>query len=442
MSSDHDHMLEENSGRTREQHVSSHNLIEPSLANIPGQEAFSVNMSQAEERILELQLQAAAAAVANDEIPSNAQQTNHDHVSRQRRLGRACDACSRRKVKCGNEVPCKSCVDLDIACTFVRPVKRRGPANKVAEELKRTRYELTEMNQIPTTLPPESTSPYSSLDSIVPFETIHRLVYDFFTYLYPIFPFPHEHLVMDNLRKRDDAQCKSFNALISSMLAAFATLFPRKVNTAIGQLGQDGQSTTVKEFISRCIILCEQSRSPLMSEENVNDAATSFFLGLVCYVERNYPRVELHLTEALAIVRFLGVERNGVLADGNTADFVTIEISRRIYWAVDIFTRHLQQSGVILDIIPPRRASQLPHPPQATDDYYIYKDCIQDKPQGQLSSLEGFNLISRIYSLQQPLVKFDLSDDQIGEISVLNGGGISIPASPHAYPLGASKNLP
>ena len=50
--------------------------------------------------------------------------------------------------------------------------------------------------------------------------------------------------------------------------------------------------------------------------------------------------VDLFMAEAVGICRFLGVEEEGVLADGAGADYVTRELCRRIYWGVYHFDRY------------------------------------------------------------------------------------------------------
>ncbi len=71
----------------------------------------------------------------------------------------------------------------------------------------------------------------------------------------------------------------------------------------------------------------------------MDEAATAFFVGLVSHVKKQTRQTEMYLTESLSIVRYLGVEQDGVLADGSPADFVTKELCRRIYWAIYGLTR-------------------------------------------------------------------------------------------------------
>ena len=47
-----------------------------------------------------------------------------------RRITRACDFCHKRSIRCkpGNEdeTSCQNCLDFNVACTYNRPVKKRG----------------------------------------------------------------------------------------------------------------------------------------------------------------------------------------------------------------------------------------------------------------------------------------------------------------------------
>ena len=170
------------------------------------------------------------------------------------------------------------------------------------------------------------------------------MVYDFFTYVYPIFPFPHEHLVMDRLRKREDAHNRSFCALIAALLASLATVFPRVAQVALSELEQNGNVIATDVFIGRCMLVCEQTRGVLNSGRDVDDAATAFFLGVVSYGRRQMRLVDMHMGEVLSILRYLGVEDGGLLADGAPADHVTGELCRRLYWAVYDLDRYMTLS--------------------------------------------------------------------------------------------------
>lgn len=316
--------------------------IQPGLANIlpanPYQESPSEEMSQDQEHAFSLRLQAAAAAASQDHYAPSSHHdilSTHEDALKQRRLGRACDACSKRKVKCGEQIPCKHCIDIGIPCTFARPARRRGPTNKVAQELKRQRFDNNDLN----TLTSPDYPPYLTIEAVAPIDVIHRLMFEFFTYVHPIFPFPHEHLTMDRLKKREDTLNKSFCAMIASLAAAVSAIFPRIAQDALGQHALHRPVVTDYVFIDRCLLVCQQSRGPVTSERDIDDATTSFFIGLVSYLRKLPGQLEVFATDALSIARHLGVERDGILMDGSLADTVTKEVGKRIYWAVYSLSR-------------------------------------------------------------------------------------------------------
>ena len=45
-----------------------------------------------------------------------------------KRTAKACDICSKRKIKCNGLDPCSQCLEYDRECTYLAPTKRRGPS--------------------------------------------------------------------------------------------------------------------------------------------------------------------------------------------------------------------------------------------------------------------------------------------------------------------------
>jgi hypothetical protein len=322
-------------------HNMDHDLtnMDPSLTDLTNsvQGTAYTQLSQAQEAAsFQLQLQAAAAseaALANEmhdtnHPPNNSQPlaTGIIETPKTRRLGRACDICSKRKVKCGEEFPCKNCVDLGVQCTFSRPAKRRGPTNKVVESLKRQRIDDKTDN-------PPSSSHFDpqSFDSIAPFEQIHGLVIAYFTYLYPIFPFPPEAVVLSRLNKREDQDIdKSFLALISSMTGLMACVFPKLIE----QHHFEGYSDS-SSFVLRCTETSLKARAFVRGSRNVDDAATAFFLAITARINGQPRQFSGHAADSLSILRSLGVFlKDDPQVDGFVNDAVTKEIVSRIFWAI------------------------------------------------------------------------------------------------------------
>ena len=142
------------------------------------------------------------------------------------RLRKACDSCSVRKVKvcvplptyCWYHMtdsfqcdeggpPCKSCAALDIPCTFERPSRRRGPPNRHAEAIKRQRAEHSVgRDDSPATSPDNGRFNTSMLgaEAICPLPTLKLLIDDYFKYIHPLIPLPHEPTIRMQLQRRDD----------------------------------------------------------------------------------------------------------------------------------------------------------------------------------------------------------------------------------------------
>jgi hypothetical protein len=310
--------------------------MDPSLIPPTQDTAYLQPTQDQEAASFQLQLQAAAA---NEAAIAGGMQDGSQHIipqsqpsglietTKTKRLGRACDACSKRKVKCGEEIPCKNCVDLQIECTFSRPAKRRGPANKVAQNLKRQRIE-DELGLVNET---STSSSALSVESIAPFEKVHTLVYAYFTYLYPIYPFPPETVVLARLSKREDHYTdKSFLALISSMIGLVATTFPRLTEQILSENYSDSSS-----IVHRCTEICLKVRAPVRESLNVDDAATAFFLAIIARINERPREFSGHASDSLGILQSLRkFQEDGPPTDGIVEDPITKELTSRIFWAI------------------------------------------------------------------------------------------------------------
>ncbi|KAF1808995.1 hypothetical protein P152DRAFT_172846 [Eremomyces bilateralis CBS 781.70] len=361
-------------------------------------------------------------------VPGQTQDSQKQH-----RLRKACDACGERKVRCSDTLPCEPCQRLGIECTFDRPSKRRGPPNRVAERRKRTKLtgegELvgqsgasspTQMAHALTALKSPSTI---GVESICSREIVSRLVDDFFTYIHPLCPFPHRPTFRAQFDSGEDYRNPPFLALLASMVAILTASFPRKVREELNAFNQGDLFPTHSHLIQRCLEVCSDSRGfNYVDKEdiNVNDAATSYFIGLThAYTFRSVQTI-LSLSECLTILRLLGLHRSesrqrsdDQSSDGgrSSPDLVTQEIGRRIFWTVfvsirtmDIFTR----DGPII-ILPETPTFTYPPKPVEVDDEFLHPDNIENQPANVVSFLTGFNANVRIYQSVDGILAVDYS---------------------------------
>ncbi|RFU27698.1 hypothetical protein B7463_g8641, partial [Scytalidium lignicola] len=359
------------------------------------------------------------------------------------RLRKACDSCSIRKVKCDESgPPCRACAVLDIPCTFERPSRRRGPPNRHAEAIKKRRLEgpsepsfssPTSPSNVAATLASFSSHAVLSAESICPFPILELLVDDFFTYIHPLAPFPHEPSFRAAFKHREDLNNPAFLALLASMVGILVASFPRKPRQHLKAQHRQDLFPNSMSLVERCHKVAVEARGPgyLDKDLSVYDAATSYFLGLAGAYTFDWKSCRLYFGETLSISRILGAHRAkdpgfnadvmpaafGIAATGfeprvEQVDFIKQEIGRRIFWIMFVGIRSMQQLGASFGelIIPPPTPNE-PYPPLPleVDDEYIYVDHVDPQPPGLMSKLTGFNLGIQIYMTCTPLATMELA---------------------------------
>ena len=249
------------------------------------------------------------------------------------RLSRACDNCSHRKVKCDAVRPCKPCLDLNLECTNNRVVKRRGPPNKAVEAIRLKKQRVMEEGGQGGLTPgypgATPTAPHTAAQALVsiagvenqvrldaeaiaPRPILEALVDDFFTYIHPLCPFPHQPSFQAAFVNREDRTDPEFLALLASMIGALVASFPR---TARAHL-KNQQST---HMFPRAIIMIDKCRDVALDArgtrwatkqpKTMNDAATSYFLGLMAAYTLQWSISRLHMSETLCVLNELGFNR-------------------------------------------------------------------------------------------------------------------------------------
>jgi hypothetical protein len=166
-----------------------------------------------------------------------------------------------------------------------------------------------------------------SFDVIAPFEIIDRLMNVFTTYIYPLYPFPHENLFLDKLHNLLDPNDQTFLALVASMAGMVAVTYPRLARVILLEEVVDGDLTS---FVDRCVKVAADARGTLYLTRvdlNVNDAATSFFLGMIGARLNRWGQFRLYMTECLGILQLPWIPTK----DGShPSSFVELEIATRI----------------------------------------------------------------------------------------------------------------
>ncbi|KAJ8108544.1 hypothetical protein OPT61_g8100 [Boeremia exigua] len=262
-----------------------------------------------------------------------------------------------------------------------------------------------------------------SADSICPFATMNALIDDFFTYIHPLCPFPHEPSFREAWARREDYSNPSFLALLASMISALVASFPRKPRLHLKTQTRHEYPSHLS-LVDKCREVCAQARGPGYLDRpglNVYDACTSYFLGLTGAYVFQWRQLRLYFAECLTIIRSLGLHKahdqgythlgavpsawgsNGPNYDGTRdfkLDYITEQIGRRVFWTVFVGVRTIQQLGASfgeLTIAPATSTEPLPPLPVEVDDVHIFPDEIHPQQPGVVPLVTGFNVNVRIF---------------------------------------------
>lgn len=354
------------------------------------------------------------------------------------RLRRACDMCSMRKVKCDDtNIPCKPCRELGVDCTYNRETKRRGPPNKLAEaarSAKRARLE-----PLPTGFPAPSPQTaaktllnFSSegiedAESIAPMPVLELLVDDFFTYIHPLAPFPHEPTFRQSFANREDRTRPEFLGLLASMIMTLVASFPRSAREHLKAQHSTHLFPRAIVMIEKCREIALNTRGPkwvLKQPKTLDDAATSYFLGLASGYTHQWNASHHFMAETLTLIRELGFNRPKHPGDlpsfGNDPyspdplpfNHVKDQVGKRIFWCLLLGIRSFSQlGGSQTDLVIAPSTPSLPYPayPENIDDIYIVANQINDQTETSASLLTGFRFGIDIYTTMNGVVSLELA---------------------------------
>ncbi|GKT50480.1 quinidine resistance protein 3 [Colletotrichum spaethianum] len=366
------------------------------------------------------------------------------------RLRRACDMCSQRKVKCDESgPPCRPCSELNVDCTFNRQLKRRGPPNKHAEAARAARRQRIEPGMSPTAAAftsygpavTPSPSPHNAAqalvsiaegpgrldtESIAPLPILELLIDDFFTYIHPLAPFPHEPTFRHSFANREDRTNPEFLGLLASMVAALVASFPRTARQHLKTQHSIHLFPRAIVMIERCRDIALDTRGArwaLKQPKTLDDAATSYFLGLAAGYTFQYGRYRYFTAECLALIRELGFHRpkhpNELPTFGNDDcspdplpfHHIKDQIGKRIFWCLLLGVRSFSQLGAShADLVIAPSTPGLPYPalPEDVDDLYIMANEIVYPPESSVTLLTGYRFAIDIYTTMNAIVSVEL----------------------------------
>lgn len=204
--------------------------------------------------------------------------------------------------------------------------------------------------RVEDTIQPDAMPLHLTAESLCPFDLVELLVDDFFTYIHPLQPFPHEPWFRDALRQRRDLSDRPFLALLAGMIGSLVSSYPRRPRRHLKALGKEKMFPTSTDFVKRCQHIVCQARGPGYLERrdlSAYDAATSYFLFTMCVYTYRFAEGRLYLGECFTIVRCLEAldddpdraEGYPTLPPQSPGDNIEREMARRVYWTVFVTIR-------------------------------------------------------------------------------------------------------
>lgn len=260
-------------------------------------------------------------------------------------------------------------------------------------------------------------------ESICSFHVLQLLVDDFFTYIHPLVPVPHEPTFRTAFARREDVTNDSFLALLASMVATLVTSFPRSPRFHLKDAPEKIEFPRSMFLVQRCHDVAVRARGPGYLDGNlaVYDAAISYFLGLSSAHVYDMRQCRLYFGECATILRIYNSfgnskgphSQNGTVFQlrpsdpfsmeppgGDQPDYISQELGKRLFYLNIVGFRALRQLGstdVRIHVPPESPTETYPPLPLEVDDEYIFPTHIEPQPAGKISQLTGFNANVRIY---------------------------------------------
>lgn len=245
--------------------------------------------------------------------------------------------------------------------------------------------------------------PQLSAEMICDFGTLTILVDDYFTYIHPLIPIPHEPTFREQLRRREDLRDRSFLALLAGMIEALVASFPRRVKQVFASPEARAQFPHASALISRCHSVFTEARGKGFIDRddlNLYDACSSYMAGISFAYTFDLRRWRLYCSECVVILRTLNYQK---AEDPHSfdphVDLIEQQVGRRLFWLCFVGSMTMRQLGSSdSDIIMPHAHSDaLPPMPAEVDDRYIMATQILGQPHNELSEIVGFNYNIKIY---------------------------------------------
>ena len=256
-------------------------------------------------------------------------------------------------------------------------------------------------------------------EPICPRHVLRDLINDYFTFIHPVIPIPHEASFRHKFETCEYPYSGTFLELIASMVACLTSCFPRRPRHHLKYHNLEHMFPSSRDLIEKCQNVRQAAHGPATHnrEYSVHDAMISYLQGATNVSTFQRDPAILYFKECLAIIVSLGLHAseprrglNGVPRSNGSqlaasqpmpTSLIDQEMATRVFWLSFASVKSLEQLGVrpiALSIPPSTKSTPWPRHPAEVDDRYIYPQEISDQPENIISEMVGFNINIRLFA--------------------------------------------
>ena len=272
---------------------------------------------------------------------------------------------------------------------------------------------------------------------------MQMLLDDFFTYIHPLVPIPHEPSFRAAFERREDVTNHTFLALLASMIGLLVASFPRRPKLRLNTEAERTAFPNSIALVKRCLDVAIQARGAGYLDRNatVYDAAISYFLAICAGYIYNMRRCRVYLSECRAMLQVYDLCRSPTttscpsstlrphsplsptsvmvqdqpahnFTESQGVDLITQELGRRLFYVTFVGYQTLYQMGssdIKVHAPPETPTDRYPPLPLEIDDEFLFSTHVEPQPSDRVSQLVGFNANVRVYSAYTTLLAWEIA---------------------------------
>ncbi|WWC68415.1 uncharacterized protein I206_102342 [Kwoniella pini CBS 10737] len=311
---------------------------------------------------------------------------------KKRRITRACDRCHRGGTKCSpGPTPsiCGPCASFGSECTFLRPVKRRGPAARSHSHDENHHYPSSGGTSAPDS--PSTRDDHWVYHEIASHEQIEELVEAYYRIIYPIQAYFHWPTFVSAINKRLYRKSRSFYCLTMAVCALAAA---RLRDGAPKEYHLKHELVPSEAYFQA---IFTSFPTDLSKARDFDYKRTKVLLSMLCIQYGDISKAILHIGDYCTLISIDGFSLESRWPKGlNT---IEIEERRRLYWnayQADIYLattfggmiRHRESQSTVL------------YPAEVlTDDEITPDGILPHAIPGRVSFIRGWNFVTNLYRI-------------------------------------------